>query len=226
MTEHSLDRPIWHTINGAHAGLAMGGPLAKRFRPDIHILGAAADRGADAQAALAALVPEKDELGLVEPEPPLPLTNTVRIFEAIIEQMVLDDWIPPAQREIGWQPLSEADAPDMFELAKLTKPGPYVIGTHRLGDFVGIRHSGKLVAMAGERMKPPGYTEVSAVCTHPDARGHGYGAQLMAVVIERALARGDGVFLHAFPGNSAIAIYEALGFRKRRDMHYVRFARA
>jgi ribosomal protein S18 acetylase RimI-like enzyme len=222
---HILDRPIWHTLNGAHAALGTGGSLAKRFRPEIHILGAAADRNAEAQAELAGLVPADGELGVVEAEAPLPLVDTMRTFDAIIEQMVLHEWTPPKPRETGWQPLGEGDAVDMLELATLTKPGPYVLGTHRLGDFVGIRREGRLVAMAGERMRPPGYTEVSAVCTHPDVRGHGFGAQLMAVVIERALARGDGVFLHAFPGNSAIAIYEALGFRKRRDMHYVRFAR-
>jgi predicted GNAT family acetyltransferase len=224
--EYILDRPIWHTLSGAHASLGIGGPLARRFRPKIHILGAAADDGAEAQAALAALVPVEGELGLVEPVAPVPLPGAEQTFDAIIEQMVLHDWKPPQPRDTGWQPLGDADAADMLALATLTKPGPYVLGTHKLGDFVGIRREGRLIAMAGERMKPRGYTEVSAVCTHPDARGHGFGAQLMAVVIERALARGDGVFLHAFPGNSAIAIYEALGFRKRRDMHYVRFARA
>ncbi|HTI31893.1 MAG TPA: GNAT family N-acetyltransferase [Sphingomonas sp.] len=223
---HVLDRPIWHTLNGAHLALGMGGPLARRFRPDIHILGAAAHDGPAAQTSLASLVPAEGELGVVEPVPPPPLTGARQTFAALLDQMHLVDWTPPEPRDTGWQPLGEADAEDMLELATLTKPGPYVLGTHRLGDFVGIRRDGKLVAMAGERMKPPGYTEVSAVCTHPDARGHGYGAQLMAVVIKRALARGDGVFLHAFPGNSAIAIYEALGFRKRRDMHYVRYARA
>jgi predicted GNAT family acetyltransferase len=222
---HILDRPIWQTLNGAHAALGMGGQLARRFRPEIHILGAAADNSVEAQAALAAMVPEDGELGLVEPIAPQPLAGAVQTFNAIIEQMVLHDWTPPKPRETGWQPLGDADAADMLELATLTKPGPYVIGTHRLGDFVGIRRNGKLLAMAGERMKPPGYTEVSAVCTHPDARGQGFGAQLMAVVIKRASARGDGVFLHAFPGNSAVQIYNALGFRKRRDMHYVRYAR-
>lgn len=226
VTNHPLDRPIWHTLNGAHADLSMGGPDARRFRPEIHILGAAADDGAEAQTALAALVPEQGELGLVEPVAPGPLANATQTFNAIIEQMVLHRWTPPQPRKARWRPLGDADAADMLELATLTRPGPYVLGTHRLGEFVGIRQSGKLVAMAGERMKPPGYTEVSAVCTHPDARGQGFGAQLMAVVIERALARDDSVFLHAFPGNSAIAIYKALGFRKRRDMHYVRYARA
>lgn len=226
MTEaHILDRPIWHSLLGKHAPLATGGPMAKRYRPDVHILAAAVDDKPEAQAALAALVPADGELGLVEAAAPPPLAGAERTFDAIIEQMVLRDWTPPKPRDTGWQPLDETDAADMLELATLTKPGPFVLGTHRLGDFVGIRRDGRLVAMAGERMKPPGYTEISAVCTHPDVRGQGFGAQLMAVVIKRALARGDGVFLHAFPGNSAIAIYEALGFRKRRSMHYVRFAR-
>ena len=91
-----------------------------------------------------------------------------------------------------------------------------------LGDFVGVKENGRLVAMAGERMKPEGFTELSGVCVHPDHRGHGYAAGLMSVIAEGILARGETPFLHVFDHNApAIAVYEALGYRLRRAMRMV-----
>jgi predicted GNAT family acetyltransferase len=122
----------------------------------------------------------------------------------------------PAMVELGAK-----DSPEMLKLTALTKPGPFGPRTHELGYYVGIRDAGKLVAMAGERMKVPGYTEVSAVCTHPDHLGKGYAAALMTEVMRSIRARGEKPFLHVRSDNSrAIAIYERLGFRKRSDGHY------
>ena len=99
--------------------------------------------------------------------------------------------------DIDFLELGDADAAEMLALATLTEPGPFFTRTHRLGDFIGIRHAGRLVAMAGERMKPEGFTEVSGVCTHPDFRGRGYAGALMRVVAARIAARGEMPFLHA-----------------------------
>ena len=88
-----------------------------------------------------------------------------------------------------------------------------------MGDFTGVRVNGQLAAMAGQRFRLPGYTEVSAVCTHPDHRGHGYAGRLMQVLIGRILAAGDTPFLHTYPDNlGAIGLYESLGFRLRTTL--------
>jgi hypothetical protein len=117
--------------------------------------------------------------------------------------------------------LGDADAPEMLALARLTDPGPFFERTHRLGGFVGLRHEGRLIAMAGERMKVPGFTEVSAVCTHPDHRGRGLAGALMRVVAQRILARGDTPFLHSYAANTgAVRLYETLGFRFRAEMRF------
>jgi len=112
--------------------------------------------------------------------------------------------------------LTAVDAPEMLALAQLTKPGPFGPRTHELGTYLGIRREGKLAAMAGERLRVPGFTEVSAVCTHPNHLGHGYASALVTELVSRILRRGEIPFLHVRADNSrAIQIYRRLGFRDR-----------
>lgn len=118
--------------------------------------------------------------------------------------------------------LGAQDSPEMVELATLTKPGPFGLRTHELGTYFGIRTQGKLVAMAGERLKVPGYTEISAVCTHPDHTGKGYARTLMAEVMRGIHDRREIPFLHVRRDNRrAVELYERLGFKTRVTLHYV-----
>ena len=110
----------------------------------------------------------------------------------------------------------------MVELATLTEPGPFRERTQELGAFFGIFDEERLMAMAGQRMRLPGFIEVSAVCTHPDARGRGYARSVMLEVMADIVDRGDTPFLHTFADNQqAIRVYEALGFTRRRSLHLV-----
>jgi predicted GNAT family acetyltransferase len=113
------------------------------------------------------------------------------------------------------------DSSEMIELTSLTKPGPFGTRTHELGNYLGIRREGKLVAMAGERLKVPGYTEVSAVCTHPDHTGNGYARVLMMEIVRRIRDRGETPFLHVRGDNArAIDLYKLLGFHERKFGHF------
>lgn len=223
---HVLDRPVWNTLTTRHAGLAVGDARAWRIDPAVGPFAAAADGSPASLAALAGLVPADDELWLIEAAA-LPLPPGVRVARrTTLEQMVAETVAPPsAAFEI--LALGDADAPEMLALATLTEPGPFRDRTHRLGGFVGVRDAGRLVAMAGERMKVPGFTELSGVCTHPDHRGRGYAAQLMRAVATRILGRGEAAFLHVYPSNAgAIALYEALGFRRRAAIDMTVISRA
>jgi predicted GNAT family acetyltransferase len=121
----------------------------------------------------------------------------------------------------GMVELGHQDSAEMLALATLTKPGPFGTRTHELGSYVGIRHEGQLVAMAGERLKVPGYTEVSAVCTHPDHAGKGYARVLMTEIMQRIREHGETPMLHVRADNTrAIELYERLGFQIRKRMHF------
>ncbi len=222
---HPLDRPVWNALSGRLAHIAEGDARALRFRPDVNLLGAAADESPAAAAALAGLVLPDEPFGTVEADAMPPLPGLTITAQARLAQMVLEnpaeDWGRADFVELG-----EADGPAMLDLAALTKPGPFRADSWRMGGFVGVREKGRLIAMAGERMKLPGWTELSGVCTHPDARGRGLATALMGVVAGRAQAREERVFLHAYASNAgAIALYERLGFRVRRAVTYTTWTR-
>ena len=193
--------------------------MALRIDPRYGPFAAAADGSPAAQAALAALVPEQGELWIVEPDAQKPPPGTRLIREAMLVQMVAEEM---AREAPALEPavLTDEDAVDMRTLALMTRPGPFLPLTHRLGRFIGIREEGRLIAMAGERMRVPGFAEVSGVCTHPDHRGRGHAKRLMQIVAQAMLERGETPFLHVYAAHEAtVALYETLGFRIRARMH-------
>lgn len=217
--ETVLDRPIWNALTTRQAGFALGTGGALRFDPEVGQFAATADDTPEAMAALAELASASGRLIFIQAlAPPAPVGAKAAI-RGVLAQMVAGPLSAPRPIAAPITPLGEADAAEMLALATLTEPGPFFARTHQLGDFFSVRVDGRLAAMAGERMKVPGLTEVSAVCTHPDHRGRGYGAALTHHVAQRIQARGETPFLHVFPHNTgAIAIYEVLGFRLRREM--------
>ena len=216
---HPLDRPVWNALTTRQANLAVGDPVtALRFLPEINVFGGTPDNTPDQLAALGALTPKDGGVAIVERHPIVPSQGLIAMIEQPVHQMTAARIAEPDE-DRGIIPLGDSDAAEMRALAELTQPGPYHARTHEMGDFVGIRENGRLIAMTGERMRLPGFTEISAVCTHPDARGRGLAAKLMRVVAAKIVARGEQLFLHVYPHNKgAIAVYEKLGFRHRADM--------
>ena len=222
---HPLDRPVWNSLTGRQAQLAQGDARAWRLGADYGLFAAAADGSAESLAALAGLVPADGALatvGVAEPGPPAGLAVEQHvIWQMVCDRLAAAPATPPAPRAaFEIVDLTDADADQMLALATLTKPGPFFARTHQLGGFVGVKDAdGRLLAMAGERMKPPGFTEVSGVCTQPDQRGRGLAGALMRVVAGRIAERGETAFLHSYAHNAgAIALYESLGFRLRAEV--------
>jgi predicted GNAT family acetyltransferase len=218
-TDTTLDRPVWASLSTLHGGLSEGDALARRYARDINAFASALDDSAGSLAALSALVLPGDRVFVLQvPDIVVPpALVTAKVARGV--QMVATR---PLQPEPSGEPivaLGDADAAEMLALARLTEPGPFMARTHAMGRFVGVRIGGRLAAMAGERMRFPGHTEVSGVCTHPDFRGRGLARRLSAAVAAGIQARGDLPFLHAWQTNlAAIALYEALGFQLRAEV--------
>ena len=216
---HPLDRPVWSALTDRQSHLALQHGAAVRFSPDFGLFAALPDAAPERLADLAALVAAHGDVALVEAEPP-PLARGLAVrSQALCWQMVAEAPNPVGEPAFAIEVLTPADAPQMLALATQTAPGPFFARTHELGRFVGVKENGKLVAMAGERMQPPGYTEVSGVCTDPAYRGRGFAAGLMLEVAARIRARGEIPFLHSYAHNTgAIALYQALGFDFRCEL--------
>jgi len=117
--------------------------------------------------------------------------------------------------------LGASDTDDMVDLAERTKPGPFTSGTRLLGTYLGVRREGKLIAMAGERLHPEGWTEISAICTDPVARGQGLASRLTRAVAHGIRQRGETPLLHVVATNeAAIRLYRSMGFEHRSDFIY------
>lgn len=173
----------------------------------------------DGWAALATLSATGGSVALARPariDPPDGWTVGGTI---IGHQMVFGGRPRPLREEPAFRVLTAADVPAMLDLVAVTKPGPFFPRTIELGRYLGIEEDGWMFAMAGERLHLPGYTEISAVCTHPDRRGRGLAAALTDAVAAEILGRGEQPILHVAEGNvNALRLYDRLGFERRTDI--------
>ncbi|MFF1719133.1 GNAT family N-acetyltransferase [Streptomyces sviceus] len=209
-----LDNAVWAALDGPHAHLAERVGRAARYPDDVYAFAALADPRDPAAWA--------DLLTLVGPG------TTVRIKPV---ETVPEEWevigggvgVQLVDTALRAEPAPEAvrlgpdDVPEILDLVARTRPGPFLERTIELGTYLGIRDEGRLIALAGERVRPPGWTEISAVCTDPAHRGRGLATRLVRAVAAGIRERGDIPFLHAAADNTnAIRLYESIGFTLRR----------
>ena len=227
MDNHILDRPIWSSLNSAHAHFSVGSQCARRFECDISPFAAARDESAQSLSDLAELIPDDGQIMIAQAKPIIPPFKTRTKFTTTAFQMVHQGGSFATKNKHIVEPLTLSDGPAMLELAALTKPGPFLDRTHLLGEFWGVKKDGQLIAMAGERLKQPGFTEISGVCTHPDFQGKGLGRELCITLLIRINDRGETPYLHVFSNNThAIELYEKLGFNTRQTMQVAALEKA
>jgi GNAT superfamily N-acetyltransferase len=225
----SLDNPIWASLTSTHAGLALGATggsgLARRYPSSIGPLSAFApacveEPTVEAWSDLHAIIPAGDLAVLFLPHPPAPPAGWQLVRGGALIQMTCPALSDDEAQLDTIERLNPPDFPEMLALATLTEPGPFRAQTAALGGFLGVRIQGRLAAMAGRRLAPAGFAEVSAVCTHPDFRGRGLARALVAAVTRGIFADGLQPFLTSFEANSnAIRVYAQLGYVLRRGFH-------
>jgi ribosomal protein S18 acetylase RimI-like enzyme len=222
---HILDNPIWQALSTRLTHLSVGGDLARRFDASIGPLAGLSNQSPEAYAELAGtLTPGQPAVLFLDEAPRLP-ANWKILREGELVQMICPDAPIPPPTPLGSHhppltPLIPANVPAMLELVKLTEPGPFGPRTIELGNYLGLFQNNRLAAMAGQRLAPPGFREVSAVCTHPDFRGRSYAHLLVTSVAQLIRAQGETPFLTSLASNTrAIRVYQAAGFHLRRTLH-------
>jgi ribosomal protein S18 acetylase RimI-like enzyme len=207
-----LENPVYAALCGPHARFAQVHGRARRYPPDVApFLGLPSPPSPQDWRDAADLVAPGTYVAVRLGDAELPAGwRAVQVLDVV--QMI-------GERVTGAEcseaiSLGVADVPEMLGLVAQTEPGPFLNRTIELGDYLGIRCDGVLVAMAGERFHLDGWTELSAVCTRPDHRGRGLASRLVGVLTERMQLRSQRPFLHAMASNTgAIRLYEELGFR-------------
>ncbi|VVE78828.1 GNAT family N-acetyltransferase [Pandoraea sputorum] len=228
--EHSnhyrLDNPTWNALMTKQSSLAQGNELARRYEADVAPFAGVANTTQAAFHALASIIAQGGFVFLpsLEALPPVNGIHHDRVFSVI--QMV-DAGNVGALNEEGVEQLGVSDVPEMLALTDRTRPGPFGKRTIEMGNYIGIRVDGELIAMAGERMRLDGYVEISAVCVDERHRGKGLAGRLMNILRKQIRARGDTPFLHVKDDNeSAIALYKRMGFETRQTFVMNRVALA
>ena len=222
---------VWSSLTGPHGRLAQVAPGARRYPAAMSPFGALDPVLFDPARRIAAWAALAE---LVGPGGPVTLTGGPDTVADLPPGWMLTLQLPGVQMVatdalVGAPDpeavlLQEADVPEMLDLVRRTRPGPFGPRTRELGRYLGLRRDGVLVAMAGERLHPPGYTEISAVCTDPAFRGQGLAARLIRAVAQGVRERGEIPMLHAAATNTgAVRLYESLGFviRRRPDFFFL-----
>jgi len=211
-----LDNPVWHALGGPHAHFAEHVDGARRYDPEVApFSGIPDDPTDDDWEALRRLLGADGAAVLMRTSVATPPAWDERLRIETFQML-------GPEAPVGHVPsrplvtLGEDDVPEMLDLVERTRPGPFRARTFELGTYLGVREGGALVAMAGERLHPSGFTEISAVCTDPANRGRGLAGALVRELLDRIAARGERAFLHVATSNTgALRLYRSLGFTTR-----------
>jgi GNAT superfamily N-acetyltransferase len=224
MTTQPLENPFWSAISTHHTRLAALDQLAGRYLPDVAPFAGVSTTDPGAVTQLERLVMPGESiflLGLVpELGPAWSVNNRTLLPQMICESPIA---MPPGP---DWVELTEQHRGEMLELMAVAYPGFFRARTREMGRYIGIYDGGRLVAMAGERLRVDGFQEVSGVATHPEYTGRGYAHRLVAEISNAALARGFTPILHVYRENvRAIKVYERLGYVVRKELPFVHVTR-
>jgi predicted GNAT family acetyltransferase len=223
--ERLLDNAVWWSLLSHHRHLAESHGRAARYRTDVSPFAAVETFNEDSWNDLGALIGPSSTCVLFSADIPTAVpTGWSLKARGTGCQMLVDPEELQAVEPIEARRLTADDVPQMLELVRITQPGPFLPATIAMGMYFGHFRDGQLVAMAGERLRPDGYAEISAVCTHPDVQRQGLASALTHRVAAGIIEEGSQPFLHVAESNErARRVYEVLGFRQRRLVEFVVF---
>lgn len=216
---HLLDQPVWNALVSGNSNLSYGTSSAKYFDKTVAPFADSEDQHPDNFKTLYDTVPENQGVAIFSINKNLnagPWSGNGRIDGL---QMIYNKSVQELTGEQIIQPLESKDIPAMLSLTKQTNPGPFLEKTIDFGHYHGIFNNDVLVAMAGQRLHPGAFAEISAVCTHPDFTGKGLARQLILHQIKRIRESDETPFLHVKSENfNAIQLYKSIGFEVRSEI--------
>ncbi len=219
---HVLDNMIWNAITTGNNDIAYVEGDIGRYRRDIAPFAGMREFTDKNLQRLYEFIPAGEKVAISSLNKMEHNTGKWKLLQPMdITQMICEFPVYSFKTENSGliTPLTDEHIPQMLELTALTKPGPFLQRTIEFGNYFGIFINGRLAAMAGQRMHPLPYMEVSAVCTHPDFRGKGYAKALMLHVMKIILDNSFIPFLHVLTSNtSAFKLYESIGYRTRKEL--------
>ncbi|KKO16817.1 MULTISPECIES: GNAT family N-acetyltransferase [Pseudomonas] len=216
-TYSALDNPVWNAVSKVQRQLSLTNSLACRYLPEVAPFAATSTLTAEAFRQLRELMGQDDHV-IVQSLTTLPPTEGLNLTRLGVVRQMIAPGMPSGVQEDNLLRLGKGDVGDMLRLAQSTRPGPFGKRTLEMGNYLGVRDQGRLIAMAGERMRLEGFVEISAVCVEGTHRGKGLAGLLMNALRRDIVSRGEIPFLHVLDDNkSALSLYRRLGFEDRED---------
>lgn len=219
--EHILDKPIWNALNSGNKSFSIGNEQAKKFIKEVASFAGMKENSPEDFSALHDLSDCNNPVILFSVGKLSIPENWEVIVTKELLQMVYEGGETAGIENTGLVSLESKDVPAMLDLTARTNPGPFLSRTIEFGNYEGIFDGTQLVSMAGRRLQPTPYVEISAVCTHPDYLGRGYAGKIIQSLVRKIVSESMIPFLHVVPENlGAISVYEKSGFQVRKEMRF------
>ena len=214
-----LDNPAWYSLKETHQSLSISSDEIKFYLPEICPFGGMTSPEANLSLFIHNHIPLSNSFFVIGNKPQK--TSGLSFEkELVCLQMVCSETIKMETTEDILE-LNEKHKGQLVQLVNMVQPGYFKEGTVKMGDYFGIFKNDTLVAVTGERMKMNGFTEISAVVTHPAFTGKGFAKQLIAHTVNKNFEQTIVPYLHVAETNSgAIQLYEKLGFVARRKISF------
>jgi len=217
---HILDNPCWNALHSGNKNLAEGNEQVKYFSAEVAPFVGLPEWNSYGFEHLYDVIPRERRIAFMNSKE-VEIPGEWDVVDYLVAfQMVHTHPAPPAAASSQIVPLQNKNIPQMIALTGMTHPGPFFERTIEFGNYEGIFKGNDLVSMAGQRLHPGEYVEISAVCTHPAHSGKGYASQLIISQVHQIRSASAIPFLHVKDSNlQAIKLYKSLGFELRKRMH-------